>query len=83
MKLAEEGKIFILPLTVATVISFWIYESYSTPVFVPLTVVSFLLFCLNFFRDPTRRVAKRDNVIVSPADGKIIRMEKIFCSIFY
>ena len=77
MKLAEEGKIFILPLMVATVISFWIYELYSTSVFVPLILVSLLLFCLNFFRDPIRRVAKRDNVIVSPADGKIIRMEKI------
>ena len=77
MKLAKEGKVFIFPLAIATVFSFWIYESFSTSYYVPLTFVALLLFCLNFFRDPIRVVVKRDNVLVSPADGKIIRLEKM------
>ena len=77
MKLAKEGKVFIFPLAIATVFSLWIYESFSTSLYVPLTFVALLLFCLNFFRDPKRVVVKRDDVLVSPADGKIIRLEKI------
>ena len=77
MKLAEEGKIFILPLAFATVLSFWVYGACSISVFLPFTLVLLLSFFLIFFRDPTRTVAKRDNVLVSPADGKIIRIEKI------
>lgn len=30
-----------------------------------------LLFSLNFFRDPDRKIPEGDNIIVSPADGKI------------
>ncbi len=77
MRLAQEGKIFIFPLAIATVFSFWIYESFNTSLYVPLAFVALLLFCLNFFRDPIRVAEKRDNVLVSPADGKIIRLEKI------
>ena len=33
-----------------------------------------LIFCLNFFRDPKRIVPKQDNLILSPADGKIIKI---------
>jgi phosphatidylserine decarboxylase len=35
-------------------------------------------FCLYFFRDPERVAPIADNVFVSPADGKVIIIEKIF-----
>ncbi|MCX7875462.1 MAG: phosphatidylserine decarboxylase family protein [Melioribacteraceae bacterium] len=40
----------------------------------PLIIISiaFLLFCINFFRDPERTPPNRDDVIVSPADGEIV-----------
>ncbi|MCL4551201.1 MAG: phosphatidylserine decarboxylase family protein [Bacteroidetes bacterium] len=43
-----------------------------------LTVaVVFLLFSMNFFRDPERTPPNKDNVIVSPADGEIVTIKEI------
>ncbi len=36
-----------------------------------------LLFSLNFFRDPKRRIPVGEDIIVSPADGKIVRIENV------
>ena len=41
---------------------------------VPLLV---LILCLNFFRDPERTPPARDDVIVSPADGKILFVKEV------
>ena len=37
----------------------------------------FLLFTLYFFRDPERTSPKFDNVVVSPADGKVLLIKKV------
>lgn len=37
----------------------------------------FLIFTLYFFRDPKRTSPKLDNVIVSPADGKVLLIKKV------
>ena len=34
--------------------------------------ILFFIFAINFFRDPERNTPNKDNVVVSPADGKII-----------
>ncbi len=39
--------------------------------------VVFLLFSMNFFRDPERTPPNKDNVIVSPADGEIVAIKEI------
>ncbi|MBX3007932.1 MAG: phosphatidylserine decarboxylase family protein [Melioribacteraceae bacterium] len=46
----------------------------------PLLIVGviFFLFVLNFFRDPERISPKKDNVIVSPADGEIVIIKEKF-----
>ena len=46
----------------------------------PLIIVSimFLLFSLNFFRDPDRHPPNKDNVIISPADGEIVAVKDVF-----
>ena len=36
-----------------------------------------MLFCLNFFRDPKRIIPKQNNLILSPADGKIIKIDEL------
>lgn len=36
-----------------------------------------LLFCLNFFRNPKREIPNEDRTIVSPADGKIVRINSV------
>jgi len=38
----------------------------------------FLLFSLNFFRDPERRTPNLKNVVVSPADGKIVIVKELY-----
>ncbi|MFQ5716464.1 MAG: phosphatidylserine decarboxylase family protein [Nitrospinales bacterium] len=64
--IAKEGYIFIVPLGLLSVF-FW---AVSWPVFAAVGTLSFL-FVLYFFRDPERNVPAGENLIVSPADGKI------------
>lgn len=40
--------------------------------------IAFLIFSLNFFRDPERKIPNLKNVVVSPADGKIVIVKDIF-----
>ena len=44
--------------------------------FVNMFLLVSFIFCLNFFRDPKRIVPKDKNCIVSPADGKIIKIKE-------
>ena len=76
MKLAPEGNIIIYPLTIAWILSIIAVYVYSLDsLYIVSSVLSILLiFCLNFFRDPKRIVPKQDNLILSPADGKIINI---------
>lgn len=45
----------------------------------PLIIIAVLLiiFTLNFFRDPERKIPQRDDVVVSPADGKVLFVKDI------
>ena len=76
MKLAPEGNIIIYPLSfcwIVCIISSSLYHSDGLYIF--LTVLSILLiFCINFFRDPNRIIPKQENYVLSPADGKIIKI---------
>ena len=76
MKLAPEGNIIIYPLTITWVlciIAVYIYFLDSLYIFSCILSI-LLIFCINFFRDPKRIVPKHDNLILSPADGKIIKI---------
>jgi phosphatidylserine decarboxylase len=54
-------------------------------VLIILTIIAGFVFLFNFyfFRDPERRVPEGDNLILSPADGKIIKIgeaeEPLYC----
>lgn len=39
---------------------------------------SFLIFTLNFFRDPERVTPDKNNIVVSPADGTVILIKDVF-----
>lgn len=70
---AKEGWPFIL-ISLAPVIAAWLFgawwmEFLLAPVFV---------FVVAFFRDPERTVPEDENSIVSPADGRVIKIEKVF-----
>lgn len=76
MRLDPAGWPFVAGLGVVTVTIAW----WSLPV-APIPA-ALLLFTLNFFRDPERTVPADRNVLVSPADGKIIRADSARISIF-
>lgn len=58
------------------VLSFFIQNNYVKAVLIALPIL-FMLFTINFFRDPERKVPNKENVVVSPADGKVIIIKDI------
>ena len=78
MRLAPEGNIIIYPLFFILIISFGIDFIFSQKylLFINVSLLVFFIFCLNFFRNPKRIVPTDENCIVSPADGKIIKIKK-------
>jgi len=59
------------------VISIFIQNSYGKYTLIALALFV-LVFTLNFFRDPDRKIPDGDNIIVSPADGKILIIKDVF-----
>ena len=78
MLISKEGKIFVIPLLIITLLFWFFYISQQINIFYPLLLFVLFIFCLNFFRDPKRPIPKGVNQIVSPADGKIVRLDSIF-----
>ena len=77
MKIAPEGNLFILPfsvITILTVLYAWITSTTMVPSYVLLILLVFLLV---FFRDPNRKCPTDENIIIAPADGKIIKIEDV------
>ncbi|GBD90499.1 phosphatidylserine decarboxylase [bacterium BMS3Abin04] len=58
-------------------ISLFVNNSYIKIALVAIGVL-LLAFTLYFFRDPNRKVPNKQNIIVSPADGKILTIKEKF-----
>lgn len=58
------------------VLSLFVQNNYLKAALIILPIL-FLIFSINFFRDPERTAPNADNVVVSPADGKVIIIRKI------
>ena len=78
MRISKEGKVFVYPLFFLTIILILVEYFYTISGIFPSISILLLLFCLNFFRDPARIIPDKKRIIVSPADGKIIRIEKLY-----
>jgi len=77
---AAEGKSILNILGLITGLSALLsyYFSNSVLLFLIFAIVMILfLFSLNFFRDPVRTLPSNPQAVVSPADGKIVKIEKI------
>ena len=70
---AREGYPFIAFAALATVVTAML--GYDIIALATLFLTAFILY---FFRDPERISPEEDYVIVSPADGKVILIEKVF-----
>jgi len=77
--IAKEGRIILIPLLLVTFpIGIYAHAVESTPLTILYGVLGFLfLFSLNFFRDPKRVVPMGDKLIISPADGKVVKVTEI------
>ncbi|MFQ6083371.1 MAG: phosphatidylserine decarboxylase family protein [Candidatus Aminicenantia bacterium] len=70
--MVKEGIPFIIILIILVIIFLWLKWW--------ILFIVFLLFSsilAYFFRDPKRKIQKSENLIISPADGKIIKIENI------
>jgi len=67
-----EGFIFILPLLVLTVIFVSVGIKSLALLFLLMT-----LFVTNFFRNPERIIPTDTNAVVSPADGRVLKIEEV------
>jgi len=72
MKIAKEGLSFIAPFLVLTILFFvlkvWLFSS----------LCLILAFGLSFFfRDPERKIPQNENLVLSPADGKIVKIQSV------
>ena len=66
-KLAKEGWFYIVLTLVAAVLTTLVFPFYIALLFWVISI-----FVLQFFRDPYRPIPQEENIIVSPADGKVI-----------
>jgi phosphatidylserine decarboxylase len=70
MKIAKEGVPLILPCVAAALIFFGLgWWGLALPFLIAGLALSF------FFRDPKRRIPSDENVLVAPADGRVIKID--------
>jgi phosphatidylserine decarboxylase len=69
--IAGEGFPFIIPLGIATLLAFLAgFKGIS------LILLGVTLFVVWFFRNPQRNTPEQDGLVISPADGRVIRIEE-------
>ena len=68
--IAQEGWLFIIGGLVLSVLFTCLCGWWSLPFW------AFTLFCVNFFRDPARNIPEAPDAILSPADGRVVVVER-------
>jgi phosphatidylserine decarboxylase len=69
--IAGEGFPFIIPLAGATILAFVAGFKGISALLLVLT-----FFVIWFFRNPNRKTPEKDGLVISPADGRVIRIEE-------
>jgi phosphatidylserine decarboxylase len=81
MRIHKEGRIFLIILLILLV-GFNLLTHYYLPsyLFLLLLIGSLALggFFTQFFRNPERELTLDESLVVSPADGKVVVIEKVF-----
>lgn len=83
MTIHREGYISIIIATVLMAVIWWVTKKYLGHIpllHYPLVIVAFLLWfwVLWFFRIPSRVHTTGENLVVAPADGKVVVIEEVF-----
>lgn len=71
--IVKEGYIFIVILAIITVIIYVTVDPYWS--IIPAVLMVFITF---FFRNPKRSIPNDDNLILSPADGKVMSVCEVY-----
>lgn len=69
--IAREGWAIIVGAILAAVVA---QALFSSGLAIPLWL--FVIFAVQFFRDPAREIPQQENAVLSPADGRIVAVEK-------
>lgn len=69
----NKASIPIILIEVLLLLFFWFIGVHN----ISLIILFFILFTIYFFRDPKREIRVSKNQIVSPADGKVIKIEDV------
>ena len=69
---AKEGWPFIVPAFAAAAAAYYFAPMWAFAVLLMLAV-----FIVNFFRDPERAVPDDPDAVICPADGRVIKVEKV------
>jgi phosphatidylserine decarboxylase len=69
--IVSEGLPFIIPLAAITLLLAWFHISWASAVFAVLTA-----FVTWFFRNPVRIAPQDERIVVSPADGLVIKIDE-------
>lgn len=82
MKIHREGyRVIVIAAVILTIVNllpvFLSFQYNSTWFLLPLVSVILIAFIIYFFRSPERRVEENNDLILAPADGKIVAMEEI------
>lgn len=68
--IVSEGLPFIIPLAALTLLLAWLHVSWASAVFAVLTA-----FVTWFFRNPVRTAPEDEQIMVSPADGLVLKID--------
>ncbi|MCK4401328.1 phosphatidylserine decarboxylase family protein [bacterium] len=70
-RIAKDGLPIIVFFVLLTMLSAFLH------IFVSVIFLILLSFCVFFFRDPEREITKGENIVLAPADGKVVAIEQI------
>ena len=70
-KIAKDGLPIIVFFVLLTILSAFIHIS------IGIIFLILLSFCIFFFRDPEREITKGENIVLAPADGKVVAIKQI------
>jgi phosphatidylserine decarboxylase len=87
MTIHREGKSILINLTIALIVInsaiYFFSESELLKYFMLFASTVVFLLVLQFFRHPSKKVKKNEDIVLAPADGKIVAIEEIHENEYY